>query len=130
MQLPKLPFGKMNYLLHLLVWGLFFILIQLVFGWKKIKKNIKAVLIPSMIMTLYFSLADSISIGYGIWEFDINQTLGFRILNIPLEEILFFFMTNLLITEAMILFLPSKFLEEKNKGNLYRKCIVKINRNI
>jgi putative membrane protein len=110
-EILKLPFGNLNYLFHLFSWGGFFILIQIIAGRKKILKNISLIIIPSAIMTVYFSIADSISIGQGIWDFDPLQTTGIRIINIPLEEILFFLVTNILITEAMILFLPSKFLQ-------------------
>lgn len=113
-EILKLPFGNLNYLFHLFSWGGFFILIQIIAGRNKIFKNISLIAFPSLIMTLYFSAADSISIGQGIWEFDALQTTGIRIHNIPLEEILFFLVTNTLITEAMILFLPSKFLKRNN----------------
>lgn len=113
-EITKLPFDNFNYLFHLFSWGGFFILIQIIAGRKKIPKYISAIIIPSVIMTIYFSIADSISIGQGIWDFDPLQTTGIRIFNIPLEEILFFLVTNILITEAMILFLPSKYLKRNN----------------
>lgn len=113
-EITKLPFDNFNYLFHLFSWGGFFILIQIIAGRKKIPKYISAIIIPSVIMTVYFSIADSISIGQGIWDFDSLQTTGIRIFNIPLEEILFFLVTNILITEAMILFLPSKYLKRNN----------------
>ena len=113
-EILKLPFGNLNYLFHLFSWGGFFIIIQIFAGRKKIINNIFLIVMPSLIMTLYFSIADSISIGQGIWEFDPLQTTGIRLYNIPLEEILFFLVTNILITEAMILFLPSKYLKRNN----------------
>jgi lycopene cyclase domain-containing protein len=112
----SLPFGNFNYLFHLFSWGGFFILVQIIAGRKKITGNLSLILIPSLIMTLYFSFADSVSIGQGIWDFDPFQTTGIRVFNIPLEEILFFLVTNILITEAMILFLPHKYLK-RNKYN-------------
>ncbi|MBN1634603.1 MAG: lycopene cyclase domain-containing protein [Ignavibacteria bacterium] len=113
-EIMKLPFDKYNYLFHLFSWGGIFILIQIIAGRKKILNNISKIVLPSFIMTLYFSIADSISIGYGIWDFDPMQTIGVRIFNIPLEEILFFLVTNILITEAMILFLPLKYLKKEH----------------
>jgi len=113
-EILRLPFENLNYLFHLFSWGGFFILIQIIAGRKKIPKYISAIIIPSIVMTIYFSVADSISIGQGIWDFDPLQTTGIRIFNIPLEEILFFLVTNILITEAMILFLPSKYLQRNN----------------
>lgn len=112
-EIMKLPFGNFNYLFHLFLWGGFFILVQIIAGRKKIPRNISLIIIPSLIMTLYFSIADSVSIGQGIWDFDPLQTTGIRIFNIPLEEILFFLVTNILITEAMILFLPHKYLKKE-----------------
>jgi len=106
----KLTFGSYNYLIHLFSWGGFFILVQFISGRKKILNNISLIILPSIIMTVYFSIADSISIGHGIWDFDPLQTTGIKLVNIPLEEILFFLVTNILITEAMVLFLPKRFL--------------------
>ena len=111
----KLPFGEWNYLFHLFSWAGTFILIQFVFGRRKIIHNIKLIIVPTIIMTIYFSLADSISIGNGIWYFDPVQTIGAKIGNVPVEEILFFLMTNILITEAMVLFLKQEFLLPKKK---------------
>lgn len=108
----KLPFGEMNYLFHLLSWAGFFIFIQYLFGRKKIFKYKDFIFFPSIIMTVYFSVCDSISIGHGIWSFDKTQTIGTLVYNVPLEEIIFFLCTNLLITEAMILFLPERFLKK------------------
>lgn len=116
-EIVKLPFGKMNYLFHLLGWAGLFILIQYLFGRKKIFKYKDFIFFPSIIMTIYFSIADSISIGKGIWGFDPEQTIGTRIFNIPLEEIIFFLCTNLLVTEAMILFLPERFLKKFKTSN-------------
>lgn len=109
----KLPFGNWNYIFHLFSWAGLFIIIQLAFGWKKIRHNLSLIVVPTLVMTIYFSLADSISIGNGIWGFDPEQTIGTKVGNVPLEEILFFLMTNILITEAMVLFLNQKYL---NKG--------------
>ena len=114
-EIIKLPFGKWNYLFHLFSWAGAFILIQLIFGRKKIKGHLKLIIVPSVIMTVYFSLADAVSIGNGIWNFDPLQTIGTKIGNVPLEEILFFLMTNILITEAMVLFLPEKYLNKNHK---------------
>jgi len=111
----KLPFGKWNYLFHLFAWAGTFILIQLIFGRKKIIPNLKLIAVPTVIMTIYFSLADSISIGNGIWSFDPAQTIGTKLGNVPVEEILFFLMTNILITEAMVLFLNQDLLIPKRK---------------
>ena len=113
-----LPFGNWNYLFHLFSWSGFFVLIQLVFGWKKITENLKLIYVPTLIMTVYFSLADSVSIGNGIWTFDPAQTIGTKVGNVPLEEILFFLMTNLLITEAMVLLLNQKYLTKVNNKNV------------
>ncbi|HRE41535.1 MAG TPA: lycopene cyclase domain-containing protein [Ignavibacteria bacterium] len=116
-EIIKLPFGKFNYIFHLFSWAGFFILIQFIAGWKKIINNIKIVILPVLIMTLYFAAVDSIAIGNGIWYFDPEQTLGFKIGNVPLEEILFFFCTNLLVTECIVLLLPEKYLLN-NKNNV------------
>ncbi len=112
-EIIRLPFGNWNYLFHLFAWSGFFVLVQLVFGWSKIKKNLKIIILPTLIMTIYFSLADAISIGNGIWSFDPEQTIGTKLGNVPVEEILFFLMTNLLITEAMVLFLRQEYLLKK-----------------
>lgn len=114
----KLPFGEWNYLFHLFSWAGTFILIQFIFGRKKLKGKLKLIVVPALIMTVYFSLADAVSIGNGIWNFDPLQTTGAKIGNVPLEEILFFLLTNLLITEAVVLFLPEKYLNRKIKQKL------------
>ncbi len=113
-EILKYPFGNWNYLFHLFSWSGFFILIQFIWGRKKLIKYIPTIIVPALIMTVYFSIADSISIGNGIWDFDKSQTIGLKVFNVPLEEILFFLMTNLMITVAMILFLPEHFLKMQN----------------
>ncbi|HCA43033.1 MAG TPA: hypothetical protein DEP28_07250 [Bacteroidetes bacterium] len=117
-EIIKLPFGKFNYIFHLFSWAGFFIIVQLIAGWKKILNNLKIVIFPVLIMTIYFALVDSVAIGNGIWNFDPEQTLGFKIGNVPLEEILFFFCTNLLVTECIVLLLPEKFLLSKKINNV------------
>ncbi len=113
-EIVKYPFGNWYYLFCLFTWSGFFILIQFIWGRKKLFNYLPAIFIPAIIMTVYFSIADSISISNGILDFDKLQTIGLKVFNVPPEEILFFLMTNLLITVAMILFLPEYFLKMQN----------------
>lgn len=99
---------KTNYLFHLLVWMLPILLIQWALGWRVFLRNFRAVIIPTLTIGTYFTLADGIAIHQGIWKFDRNQILGIHLGMVPIEEVLFFFLTSLLVAQSLILFLPEK----------------------
>ena len=97
---------KTAYLQHLLLWMLPVIAVQWAIAGKILGRNIKAILLPTLLLGIYLSAADSYAVSRGIWFFDPNQTLGITIGNLPLEECLFFFLTGLLVSQSLVMFLP------------------------
>lgn len=84
------------------------LLIQWALGWRVFLRNFRAVVIPTITIGTYFTLADAIAIHQGIWKFDRNQILGIHFGMVPIEEVLFFFLTSLLVAQSLVLFLPEK----------------------
>lgn len=98
---------KTAYLQHLLLWMLPVLISQWIIAGKILRKNLKAILIPTLFLGTYLSAADSYAISVGIWFFDPNQTLGITLGSyLPLEESLFFFLTSLLVSQSLVMFLP------------------------
>ncbi|MBL0332372.1 MAG: lycopene cyclase domain-containing protein [Chlorobiota bacterium] len=99
--------NKLNYIFHLLVWMLPVIIGQWFIAKKIFLKNIKAIILPTIIIGTYYSIVDTVAVFDGIWFFDSNQILGLHIGVLPLEEILFFYITSLLVSQTFIMLLPS-----------------------
>jgi lycopene cyclase domain-containing protein len=103
-----------NYLSHLLMWMLPVIAIQWVIAWRIFMRNLRAVLLPPLIVGLYYSLTDLVAIHEGIWFFDESQTLGIKLGVVPVEEVLFFFITALIVAQSLVMLLP----ERLRRGNV------------
>jgi lycopene cyclase domain-containing protein len=97
-----------NYLYHLLGWMLPIAVVQWFIGWRIFWRNLRAVIVPTLAIGTYFTLADSIAIHQGIWKFDRNQILGLHLGLVPVEEVIFFYLTSLLVSQSLVLFLPEK----------------------
>ncbi|MDB5035796.1 MAG: lycopene cyclase domain protein [Chlorobi bacterium] len=95
-----------NYLFHVLVWMLPVIAIQWGLAWRAYLRNLKAVLLPPLIVGTYYSIADSFAVRDGIWYFDPAQITGAKVGPLPIEEILFFFLTALMVSQSLVMFLP------------------------
>jgi lycopene cyclase domain-containing protein len=101
---------KTAYLAHLLLWMGPAVLLQWAAAPRVLWANLRAILGPVAISTVWLTLADSFAIRAGIWFFDPAQCLGWRIGPwVPAEEFLFFILTSLLVAQGFVLFLPSKY---------------------
>lgn len=96
------------YLLHLLVWTLPVIGIQLALlvGHYKARSGavLRAVLPPALVVGVYLSVADHLAISTGIWNFGAGRHLGVYVGVVPLEEVLFFLITSVLVSLGLALF--------------------------
>lgn len=100
---------KTTYLQHELIWMLPILVGQWLIASKILRKNLKAIVIPTLFLGTYLSAADSYAISSGIWFFDPSQTLGITIgSDLPLEECLFFFLISLLVAQSLVMFLPNR----------------------
>ena len=102
---------KWHYFLHLVGWAGPLIAGQWVIGRRIFRRNLRAVLVPPLLATVFFTLCDSVAVRSGIWFFDERQILGIRIGTLPLEEVLFFLLTSLLVTQSLVLLLPEGYRE-------------------
>ena len=64
---------------------------------------IQAIVYP----TLFFSVADRIAIGSGVWDITAPTSTGVMLIGLPVEEFVFFLVTNVLVVQGMMLFVPS-----------------------
>jgi len=99
---------RFEYLRHLVFWIGPFIVLQWVIGWKILRRNLRAVVGPTVIAGVYYSVADSFAIRSGLWFFGEGQTLGWELGNVPFEEALFFVLTALLVAQSVVLLLPQR----------------------
>lgn len=96
-----------SYLLHL-CWMLPVIVIQYIVGLKILLRNLRPILLTTLIVGTYYSLSDYIAVAEEIWYFDPEKISGVMIGHLPVEEILFFFLTAFLVAQSLILLLPEK----------------------
>ena len=100
---------KTAYLSHVLFWMLPVILGQWWIAGRILRRNLKAVLLPALIVGTYLTGADVAAVRAGIWFFDPKQNLGCLLFGIlPVEEARFFFLTSLLVAQSLVMFLPDK----------------------
>lgn len=96
------------YLSHLLLWMLPVIAGQWFVAGRILRRNLRAVLLSTLILGTYLSVADAFAVHWGIWYFDRQQTLGITLgPDLPVEEALFFFLTSLLVSQSLVMFLPN-----------------------
>ena len=100
---------RWHYFVLLVGWAGPLIGLQWIVGWRKFTRNLRAVFAPPLLATVFFTLCDSVAVRSGIWFFDENQILGWKILGLPFEEVLFFLLTSLLVTQSLILLLPAAY---------------------
>ncbi len=97
---------KWHYLLHLTLWAVPLLGLQWLVGWRVFARNLRAVFVPALAGTLFFSAIDTVAVRDGLWFFDPSQIVGWRVGPLPFEEVLFFFLTGLLVTQSLLLLLP------------------------
>ena len=98
-----------HYFLHLVGWSGPLIVLQWVIGKRVFWRNLRAVLLPPLLATVFFTLTDTIAVHDRLWFFDQRQILGWRVGVLPVEEVLFFLLTSLLVTQSLILLLPRAY---------------------
>jgi lycopene cyclase domain-containing protein len=80
--------------------------LQMAFGADIIWHHRRAVTFSIVSASIYYSLADALAIGLGIWTIDPAQSLRVYLGGIlPVEELIFFILTNTLIVFGMTLML-------------------------
>lgn len=99
---------RWNYVLHLL-WILGVVLLQWGIAPGILRRNLRTILLPALILGTYYSAADTVAIREGIWHFDPRQLTGLSIGPVPIEEILFFYLTALLVAQSLVMLLPDRF---------------------
>lgn len=104
--------GPTAYLLHLLVWTLPILTVQvclLAWVWgARFGTLLRAVLPPALAVTAWLVLGDHLAISAGVWQFGAGKHLGVYLGAVPLEEVLFFLITNLLVAFGLALFTPRR----------------------
>ena len=100
---------KWHYFVLLVAWAGPIIVLQWIVGQRTFRANLRSVLLPPLIATLFFTVCDSVAVHSGIWFFDPKQILGWKIAALPVEEVLFFLLTSLLVTQSLILILPKTY---------------------
>jgi lycopene cyclase domain-containing protein len=100
--------SRWAYLVHLLVWAVPLILVQLAVLARHYRARtgavLRAVLPPAFLVGGYLSLADHLAISAGIWSFGEGRHLGVYLGSVPLEEVLFFVLTSVLVSLGLALF--------------------------
>ena len=100
--------SRWAYLVHLMLWALPVIILQLILLVRHYKKRagavLRAVLPPAFILGTYLAVADHLAISSGIWNFGEGKHLGVYLGVVPLEEVLFFIMTSILVSLGLTLF--------------------------
>ena len=102
-----------NYISHILIWMLPVIALQWALAWRIFRRNLRAVLVPPLVIGTFYSLADSVAVRDGTWYFDPKQILGIHIGVLPIEEILFFYITALLVSQSFVMLVPERYRKEK-----------------
>lgn len=99
---------SLNYLVHLVGWSAPILAGQWFLAHRVFRRNLAAIVAPTLIGGTFFSLIDSVAIASGIWHFDPAQNVGIFIGPLPLEEMLFFYLTSCLVAQSFVLFLPDR----------------------
>ncbi len=100
---------RWHYFSHLVGWAGPLIALQWVIGWRVFRRNLRAVLLPALIATVFFGVTDTLAVRDRLWFFDNRQILGWWIGALPMEEVLFFLLTSLLVTQSLVLLLPRAY---------------------
>ena len=96
-----------HYAWHLFFWFLPVIGAQWVIGWPILSERWTVLLLVTVVLGTYLSVADWVAIGQGIWFFDEKQTSGIKIGGVmPWEEAAFFYLTSLLVAQSWLILLP------------------------
>jgi putative membrane protein len=96
-----------HYAWHLFYWFIPVIAAQWVIGWPILVERWPVLLLVTLVLGTYLSVADWVAIRHGIWYFDKRQTTGWNIgSSMPWEEAAFFYLTSLLVAQSYLVLLP------------------------
>jgi lycopene cyclase domain-containing protein len=99
---------SLRYAWHLGYWFVPIIVFQWVFGAGMLAPRLDVILLATLIIGTYLSVADVWAVRRGIWFFDHDQTTGHTIAKVlPWEEVAFFYTTSLLVAQSTILLVPA-----------------------
>lgn len=97
----------LRYAWHLLYWFLPLILLQWLFAWTILLPRWDLILVATLLVGTWLSLADWFAVREGIWFFDPAQITGWKVAGIlPWEEIAFFYLTSLLVAQSYLILVP------------------------
>ncbi len=113
---------NLYYLFHLVAWMGPVLLLQWAVGWRILRANCRALVLPVLLVGTYLIATDVVAVAMGIWYFDPDLILAGSVtgdtpswirflakpLGVPVEEWLFFYLTALLCAQSFILFLPDR----------------------
>lgn len=98
---------RFHYARHLFLWFLPVVCLQWIVGWSILLPRLVAVLVPTIVIGTYLTLADVKAVREGIWFFDTRRTTGHVLFGIlPWEECAFFYLTSLVVAQSIIILLP------------------------
>lgn len=99
---------SMHYAWHLLYWFLPVVAVQwAIAGDILCGDRWPIVIVPTLTIGTYLSIADYVAVRKGIWFFDRKQITGTYVAGIlPWEEVAFFYLTSLVVAQSFLILLP------------------------
>lgn len=70
-------------------------------------KNVKVILITSLIGVVYALITDPIALSLNIWSYSEDKILGFLLFGFPIEDLFFFILVPIAISSAVLSFIDS-----------------------
>lgn len=100
-----MPDEHLTYLLLELGWAIPVVALHWIRGWRMLWRARKALLVASLLPTLFLAVADSVALQETIWTLSPQKITGIYLANLPIEEIIFFLSTNLIIVQSILMLL-------------------------
>lgn len=98
-------FGKYSYLIYMLIFTLVPITIVWVKYYDFLKRNLRVILIMSVIAIIFQLITDPFAEAWRAWFFRSDRVLGIWIGNFPIENLIFFFLVSIAISSAVLGFI-------------------------
>lgn len=95
--------GHWAYLPFLLAWALPIVAVEWLAGARILWRERGVWPWIVLALTAWFTLADAVAIGAGIWRFDTASLLGLYLGPVPIEEILFYLLTSAMVVQGFVL---------------------------
>ena len=92
-----------TYLPFLLVWSLPVIVVQWLIGWPYLWRGRGQWVWIVLALCVYFTLADAVAIGAGIWHFDNTSLVGLWLGPVPIEEVMFYLLTATMLVQGFVI---------------------------